>query len=320
MAEVVGANASLSPPVVAVANSTAVPLVVARDPSADSASLSRRRQNVINAHFRNSVSTWDEIYQHTSELGFMVQGRHTLVLDWVRELALSLDEKILDIGCGAGLTSVALAQRGHSVVAADSVLNMLRRTLEHAVEAHADQRTRAVAGDIQHLCFEGGSFGLVLALGVLPYIYSPQKAIAEMARVLRPGGYVIFSAHNFWALHDLFDPATHIDPRKSRPLAPIRRVIKKLLRQPDRAESTAWPRVYSTRLVNNWVSVADLIKIKDVTIGFGPFTCFGHELLPRSVGVKLYRRLQNLADRSVLGFRSIGTERVILARKATAAM
>jgi ubiquinone/menaquinone biosynthesis C-methylase UbiE len=279
-----------------------------------------QRQKNVDFHFRNAVSTWDEIYHQRSALGVIMQERQAVVLTWIRELGLPLNERILEVGCGAGLTTVALAEGGYPVVAVDSVLDMLGRTLEHAAEADVRHRITTVASDIQHLCFSSGCFGAVLAIGVIPYIYSPHGAIAEMARVLCSGGYLILTAHNLWGLNELLDPATFFDPRKGRPFAPVRRAVKTLLlragwRGPARAE--AWAHPHSMRDVDRWLSSVRLEKVRSMTIGFGPFTCFNHLFLPRSVGIKLHHRFQNLADRNVPGFRSTGHEYMVLARKLT---
>jgi ubiquinone/menaquinone biosynthesis C-methylase UbiE len=293
-------------------------LVRNRHKPAESKSGAVQHQKDVDAHFRSSVSSWDDIYHQGSELGAMVQARRAVVLSWIRELGLSLEDRILEVGCGTGLTTVALAKSGHPVVAADGVLNMLRRTLEHAAEADVGHRTTPVAADIQHLCFSSRSFPLVLAIGVIPYIYSPPGAIAEMARVLRPGGHLILTTHNLWALIDLLDPATFFDPRKSRPLAPIRRAAKAVLLRVGwggSARPPVWARPHSIKTLGKWLSSAGLERVRSMTIGFGPFTCFSHEFLPWSVGIKLHHRLQNLADHNVPGFRSTGREHIVLARK-----
>jgi ubiquinone/menaquinone biosynthesis C-methylase UbiE len=297
-----------------------MPLAWGRRQSTESENAAGQRQKEVDSYFRNAVSTWEDIYHQRSELGVMIQERQAVVLTWIRELGLSVHERILEVGCGAGLTTVALAESGHSVVAVDTVLNMLRRTLDHAAEAGVRARTTAVASDIQHLCFSNGSFGLVLAMGVIPYVYAPDEAVAELARVLRSGGHLILTAHNSWALSELLDPATVFDPGKIRPLAPVRRAVKSLLRcagwrgsaPPQRG---GWTRSHSIRTVDKWLSLAGLEKVRSRTIGFGPFTFFSHQFLPRSVGIKLHHRLQNLADRNVPGFRSAGIEHIVLARK-----
>ncbi len=299
-------------------DSVRTPLLPDRQPSAQSPTMASRHQRGVDMHFHESLHTWDDIYQAQSELGLMVQRRQAIVLSWVQELGLPLEDTVLDVGCGTGLTAVTLALRGHPVIAADSVPTMLCRTRQHAADAGVEQRTIPVASDIQHLSFANESFSLVLAMGVIPYIYSPATAVAEMARVLRPGGHVILSTHNAWAISDLLDPATLFDPATSRPFAPIRQATKAVLlragwRRP--AEPGVWARSHSMRAVSRWLSSAALLTVRRMTIGFGPFTCFNRRFLPHSLGLKLHHHLQHLADRGVPGFRSTGMEHIVLARK-----
>ena len=275
-------------------------------------------QKQVDDYFRNAVSTWEDIYEQESTLGVIIQERQAAVLTWIRELGLPPREQILEVGCGAGLTTVALAQRGYAVVAVDPVLDMLGRTLQHAAEVDVRHRTTAVASDVQHLCFSSHSFGLVLAMGVIPYIHSPHRAIAEMARVLRLGGNLILTAHNLWSLSVLVDPATVLDPRKSRTLAPVRKAVKRLLLRAGwagPAQPEVWPHPHSMRKVDRWLSSAGLEKVKSITLGFGPFTFFNYQPLGHSAGIKLHHRLQKLADHNVPGFRSTGIEYIALARK-----
>jgi hypothetical protein len=62
-----------------------------------------------------------------------------------------------------------------------------------------------------------------------------------------------------------------------------------------------------------------LEKLDGVTLGFGPFTLFGQRLLPHSLGVKVHRSLQDLADRAVPFICSRGAEYVVRARKRSVA-
>ena len=52
-----------------------------------------------------------------------------------------------------------------------------------------------------------------------------------------------------------------------------------------------------------------------VTLGVGPFTLYNHELLPPSIGLRVHRFLQGLADRRVRVIRSSGSQYTVLTRK-----
>jgi ubiquinone/menaquinone biosynthesis C-methylase UbiE len=61
-------------------------------------------------------------------------------------------------------------------------------------------------GDTHRLSFPTGTFHLVTALGVLSWLHQPGSAIAEMARVTRPGGYVLVTSRNSLDVARLLDP------------------------------------------------------------------------------------------------------------------
>src|SRR6185437_14794813 len=94
-------------------------------------------------------------------------------------------------------------------------------------------RVIATVGDIHHLCFGEGTFSLVLALGVTPWLDALAEPLREVRRVLRPGGHLIVSADNRWRLNAI------LDPRWFPALAPLRararRAVNRVRRIPPAA-------------------------------------------------------------------------------------
>jgi SAM-dependent methyltransferase len=90
-------------------------------------------------------------------------------------------ERVLDVGCGTGEMAERITRdlRTH-VTALDSSPRMVHLTRERGIDAQV--------GDIQSLEFEDGSFDCVVAGWVLYHVPDRSRAIAECARVLRPGG------------------------------------------------------------------------------------------------------------------------------------
>ncbi len=102
----------------------------------------------------------------------------------------------LEMGCGAGTYVRRLAGLGHAAVGVDYALTSLAR----AVAADPGRTGRYLAAEAYQLPFGGESFDLVTCIGVLQALSQPELVLTEMARVLRPGGFVVVEALNPYEL------------------------------------------------------------------------------------------------------------------------
>jgi 2-polyprenyl-6-hydroxyphenyl methylase/3-demethylubiquinone-9 3-methyltransferase len=103
--------------------------------------------------------------------------------------------RVLDVGCGAGILSEAMAARGADVVAIDLAATSIEVARSHAAERGlaVDYRVASI-DDIA--ATEPGSFDIVTCLELLEHVPDPGAVIAACAAAVRPGGAVFFSTLN----------------------------------------------------------------------------------------------------------------------------
>jgi SAM-dependent methyltransferase len=98
-------------------------------------------------------------------------------------------ERILDAGCGTGIYTEWLLDQGAEVVGVD----VSEAMLDHAREAVGDRAEfhRATLGESLH--FDDDAFDGVVSALAIDYVEDWERTFAEFARVLTPGGFVVFS-------------------------------------------------------------------------------------------------------------------------------
>jgi 2-polyprenyl-6-hydroxyphenyl methylase / 3-demethylubiquinone-9 3-methyltransferase len=114
---------------------------------------------------------------------------------WVAENILrerGAEARVLDVGCGAGFLSNHLARLGFDVTGVDASPGSLDVATRHDVSGKA----RYVLGDALALPFPSASFDVVCAMDFLEHVEEPAAVVAEIARVLKPGGLFFFHTFN----------------------------------------------------------------------------------------------------------------------------
>jgi SAM-dependent methyltransferase len=110
------------------------------------------------------------------------------------QLALRSGDRVLDVGAGFGRHAFEVARRGGRVVALDHAQDEVDRTratigaMIAGGEISSDRFVGVLRGDATRLPFADGSFDVVITSEVLEHIQDDVGSIAEMVRVLRPGG------------------------------------------------------------------------------------------------------------------------------------
>lgn len=110
-------------------------------------------------------------------------------------IAKSVDltgKRVLDVGCGGGILSESMAEKGAMVTGIDAECEAINTATAHAKESKLS---------INYLCspiedFDEAQFDVVTCMELLEHVTTPQVVISHCARLLKPGGYLLVSTIN----------------------------------------------------------------------------------------------------------------------------
>jgi SAM-dependent methyltransferase len=130
-------------------------------------------------------------------------GRRRLFARELSRLALAREAKILDIGTGTGANLRMLAELGfRDVAGVDASDEAIRFCAEKGLG-------KVEKGDVCALPFADGSFDLALATDIIEHVDDDRRALAEIFRVLKPGGAALITTPAFPSLWGLQDEVSH---------------------------------------------------------------------------------------------------------------
>lgn len=224
----------------------------------------------VQADYDRRSPLWRSLYdgEPASFHDHVLQDRLRIALRFVERYGAATGRS-LDVGCGAGQLVAACRARGLDAHGADVSREQVRSAAGRAAG-------RVVQADGLSVPFASESFAVVTGLGYLEYLPDPAAGLAELARVVAPGGLVVVSMPNALRLPYLVDPVRVVQGRR-------------------RPAHQGYPRRYTSRSrLRRLLTTAGLLPVAAVGHGHGPFTLAGRPLLSDSASVALDRRLPAL--------------------------
>ncbi len=154
--------------------------------------MGRSKKLINNAFYDDLHDQWNLSMDHPIAL---LRSENQLRNPWIQDLLeshFSSPCNLLDIGCGAGLLSNFLAEKGHTVTGIDLSENSLKIAQKNDASTSVCYK-KASALDLP---FQNESFEAVCAMDVLEHVEDPLQLVKEASRVLKPGGLFIFYTFN----------------------------------------------------------------------------------------------------------------------------
>ena len=99
--------------------------------------------------------------------------------------------RLLELGCGTGIFTIPVAQKGYDVTAVDMSQGMLDE-LQKKLDANDVKTVTLVKSDVEGLA-DLGKFDGVYGIGLLEYLKSPEGCVRRAGELLKPGGITCFT-------------------------------------------------------------------------------------------------------------------------------
>lgn len=140
---------------------------------------------------KKQQALYDDGWQRELQAGKEERGNLQANLEFlIRTNVLKTGDKILEIGCGIGSVVFELSHQGYDVTGTD----ISNAAIQYGLKKYGDIRLDVQAAET--LPYEDKSFDVVLSFDVFEHIAQIDRHVAEVQRILRPGGSYLFQTPN----------------------------------------------------------------------------------------------------------------------------
>lgn len=147
-------------------------------------------------------------------VGGCVKARYEEI---VRDMMPSdIGGECLEIGCGTGRFTVPAAERGVKITAIDVSEQMLAKTRANLQAAGCSKNVTLALADARATQFAGEQFSLVFSFNVVNHVPHYERVVAEVARILKPGGVFVVGFPSLWSLYLPYASIVNLTQRSIR--------------------------------------------------------------------------------------------------------
>ena len=148
------------------------------------------RRNNLKIYNDVAANWWSDEIRWVRTLKNLVPGR----LKWFDKLTDWQGKSVLDLGCAGGFMAEALAHKGARVSGIDPAQDAIQAAKHHAKTSNLDITYDVGVGE--HMPYSDDTFDIVVCVDVLEHVRDLSQVLAEVARVLKPGGLFLYDTIN----------------------------------------------------------------------------------------------------------------------------
>lgn len=274
------------------------------------------QESAVKQYFNDLAQDWHDIYSNQDLHSIMIQERLEKVLKFVTDLKLPKGAKILDVGCGAGITATHLLKMGYNVDGIDVAEDMIVLAQKNCDDLNLpDASYNFRLGNTENLDIKDDTYDCIIAMGLIEYLRDDTKALVEMRRVTRTGGHLIVTVPNKRRISYLLDPVQWTK-------GILGAIVGSKLFHSFR-HSKLGARLFFSLYDRTQYVPAQLVqkleelgwtKKDDVSVGFGPFRIISNF---KGFSKKLNARIRRLNESSNKGyFHRKGSSYLVLCQKS----